>query len=139
MPEYVDSISQAAKTIMQDLCAATGCQEGASAFQYVLPAKLNVWRLSISGGNNTNLQGCAVSSLLMRATIEGRFSDVEKAHRFAMQAASIVPIRNKGNIECFSFLEVPAFESEKVLLGQQERECIAYKCTIVCDLALTCG
>lgn len=137
MASYEECIVESAAVIMDRLCGATGAKQGASAFQYFLPQKLDVWSLSISGGNGAGLPGCAVKSLLMRADVKGQFGTVEGAQRFALQVASVIPLRDSGPVESFHMVEPPSFECLAVKMAQADREALVYRVTVPCEVAIT--
>ena len=137
MPSYTECLIEASKTIIGKICDAAEMEEGKSVFQYFLPQKVDVCRVSISGGNQASLAGCAVSSLIMDSPIEGRFASVEAAQRFALQICSIFPVRNEGVIESFHLTAPPSFEARTDTIGNSAKPALFYHVTLPCQVAFT--
>jgi hypothetical protein len=137
MPIYTECLTDTAARIIEKIEGATGLVGGKNLTQYHMTAQLPAASLSISGGQTDDIPGCAVTTLRMTATIEGRFKTVADAQRFAMEVCSIFPVRNAGPIESFHLSSPPTFETRMERLANQEREAMVYRVTIPAEVAFT--
>lgn len=138
MPLYTECITEAARIIMESLCLATGGKQGDDAYQLDIPAgRFDAWKLTLSGGAQEFIAGCAVTSLILDAPVEGRFFKLEEAQRFAAQVCSVVPLTS-GVVEGFFVTAPPTFEVRyEQPANHPERTVRVYYVTVPCRAAIT--
>ena len=137
MPLYTESLVKTADMILDAIAKATQLTPGNNLAQLYMPAQVPAASLNISGGQQDQLAGCAVTSLRMNATIEGRFAELSDAQRFALEVCGIFPLRNTAPIESFHLTSPPTFEARMETLANQGADSLFYRVSIPAEVAFT--
>lgn len=137
MPLYTESLVKTADMILDAIAKATQLTPGNNLSQLYMPAQVPAASLNISGGQPDQLAGCAVTSLRMTATIDGRFAELADAQRFALEVCGIFPLRNTAPIESFHLTSPPTFEARMETLANQGADSLFYRVSIPAEVAFT--
>ncbi len=137
MPLYSESLVKTADLILDAIAKATGLTPGNNLNQLFMVAQVPAASVSITGGAEDALRGCAVTSLRMTATVEGRFAELADAQRFALEVCGIFPLRDTAPIESFHLTSPPTFEARMETLANQGADSLFYRVSIPAEVAFT--
>jgi hypothetical protein len=122
-----DCYLEAAQSVLERLCEATGRKAGVNAFLFYLPPVHSAFAVSLSGGGQAaELAQCPVTHLRMAAEVVGRFTTPQEAMRFVVQVLAVLPADNVGRLQRLHLVEAPTVEVEFTQLANQSEPGMFY-------------
>lgn len=143
---FETSWTEAAKTVMRELCKATDAKENQQAFRGYEPHMLNFWTL-YTGGEGGNIQTSWTPDkpvLHLNARIVGTYQKLDIAEQMAMKIVKALPMQNIDNVHCFRIraggFPEPQYEDVPIANTNNKRGTVlAVVWTISCDFVFTTG